>query len=179
MNKKNMALSLVLGVIFALPALAGPPRTIETVNVTEGVMNVGAAALVRENQSATFRINTTMLDPDSAYTVWVAAFNHPENCVDGCNGPDLPAADGSVFFGSAFVTGSSGTANVEFTVLANNLPAGTFIAGGHDKGIKSGKGHRVELHLIIAQHGPSILIDDWPGPLSTPGPAEQVAMFIP
>ena len=179
MNKINMSLSLVVGVMFALPALAGPPSTIETVSVTEGAMNNGAAALVRKKQSATFRINTTMLEPDSAYTVWVAAFNRPENCVDGCNGPDLPAADGSLFFGSAFVTGSSGTANVEFEVLANNLPAGTYIAGGHDKGIKSGNGFGVELHLIIANHGPSNAITDWPGELSTPGPLEQVALFIP
>jgi len=177
MTKALLALSAAIFAVYSVPVSAGQPSSTETVEVTEGGNAVGAAALVRKKQSASFRINTTMLDPNSAYTIWVAAFNNPEDCLGECDGPDIPLTDGSLFFGSAFVTGIAGTANVEFDILAGNLPEGTNVAAGQDKGINRGNGFKVELHLVIAQHGPSSDILDWPFELSSPGPAEQVALF--
>jgi len=176
--KPTLMIAAVTFVALTTPTLAAPPITTETVNITNlSTQNVGAAALLRTAQSASFRVNTTMLESGNAYTIWVAAFNKPEYCIDECDGSDITAADGSIFFGSAFVTGEGGAANVEFGVQANALPSGTFIASGHSKGINSGNGFNVELHLIIADHGPTSEVDDFATALSTPGPGVQFATF--
>lgn len=161
------------------PGPSDIPNKTESVNVTEDTANVGLATLIRSSGEVEIRLNTTNLDPDSAYTVWVAAFNNPGECIDGCNGPDIPASDGSVFFGTAFVTGSSGVINSSFSVTAGHLPAGTYINAGHNTGIRPENGNNVELHLIISNHGLSSLISDWPEKLAIPGmlPGEQVALF--
>lgn len=159
----------------------GPPplSTVETVNVTEGDANVGLATLVRTSSAVQITVNTTELEPHTAYTVWVAAFNDPANCVDDCNGDDLAAADGSVFNGAVFVTGEAGTVNIVFDIETGGLPLGTFVSAGHGGGIRWMNGLHVELHLIVSSHGPSADIDDWPPELEGPGtlPGEQVALF--
>lgn len=187
--------ALLLGgsLAFTASATAGPPwaqglpwwmapmklSTVERENMVEGENNVGLATLVRTRSAVHVRISTTALEPHSAYTVWVAAFNQPANCVDGCNGEDLPAADGSVFWGTAFVTGEGGTANVDFDVEAGGLPFGTYVFNGHSGGIRWMNGLNVELHLILSHHGPSDEIADFADKLNVPGalPGEQVALF--
>ncbi len=179
MKRSIVIICSALMTLLCLPSYAFNSST-ETVKVTDGGVAVGAAALVRTSNAAAFRVNTTQLDPDSAYTLWIAAFNEPENCDGDCDATDLAAADGSVYFGTAFVTGSSGVANVEFQSEASRLPEGTTVFAGHDQGIRRGNGFDVEIHLIISAHGPSAAILDWPTELSTPGfgpPFEQVALF--
>lgn len=163
----------------AEPGAGDSPSRTESVNVTENDANVGVATLIRSSDEVQIRFNTTNLDSDSAYTVWIAAFNNPEECIDGCNSADIEASDGSVFFGTAFVTGSSGTVNSNFSVSTGHLPEGTYINAGHDTGIRAENGNKVELHLIISSHGLSSLISDWPEEMAIPGilPGEQVALF--
>ena len=156
-------------------------RATESVNIQEGNVNMGHATLIRSRQGARFRVSTTNLEPDSAYTIWVAVFNDPSQCIDGCNPPDVPAADASVFLGAAFVTDSSGTVNTEFAVQAGSLPQNLFVFDGHDIGLRRGNGFDAEMHLVFSYHGPSNLIEDWATKLLVPGelPGEQVALFIP
>ncbi len=179
MKRKILVICSALMTLLCLPAYAFKSTT-ETVEVVEGSAAVGAANLIRTRNSATFRVNTTQLDPNSAYTLWIAAFNKPENCDEDCDATDIAAADGSVYFGTAFVTGNGGVANVEFRSLASRLPKGTTVFAGHGGGIRRGNGFHVEIHLIVSAHGPSASILDWPTELSTPGfgpPFEQVALF--
>ena len=156
-------------------------RMTESVNITEAGDNVGHATLIRSKQGAKFRVSTTNLEPDSAYTIWVAVFNDPDMCIDGCNPPDVAAADASVFLGAAFVTDDTGTINTEFEVVAGSLPQNLFVFQGHDIGLRRGNGFDAEMHLVFSNHGPSILIEDWSTKLLVPDqlPPEQVALFIP
>jgi len=173
---------LFVGLVFCIsfPAMANPQSTTETVAVIGGGGDVGAATLVRTRNSATFRVNTTKLSLNYVYTIWIAAFNKPDDCTDDCDATDLAIADGSVYFGTAFVTGSAGVANVEFRTIANRLPEGTVVFAGHEHGIRRGNGLKVEIHLIISAHQMSANVVDWPAEVSTPGegpPFEQVALF--
>lgn len=180
MKHFTQMLGIALAVTLSFPAMAYQNSTSETVEVTDAGTAVGAAALVRTRNSAWFRVNTTQLNPNYVYTLWIAAFNKPHNCIDSCDATDLAIADGSVYFGTAFVTGSDGIANVEFHTFADRIPEGTVVFAGHGHGIRRGNGFGVELHLIISAHQMSANVMDWPLEVSTPGmgpPFEQVALF--
>jgi len=139
---------------------------------------LGLATLARTRNGVTGSISTSGLNPSNAYSIWMAVFNEPENCVDTCNPPDFAATNGTGFQVTTMVSNSSGTGNVSFSVDAGNLPAGTTIAGGTGAGIVPGNGVDAEIHLIISDHGPSSEISDWLTEFSAPGSNQQAVAFI-
>src|SRR6056297_877377 len=67
----------------------------------------GQSTLIRTNNGVNFRFATNELDPGHAYTLWVVIWNEPENCVDGCDGPDLltEAALPDMLYGAGTIVG--------------------------------------------------------------------------
>ena len=132
----------------------------------------GAVRLNRTRQELWASVHVTDLNPNSAFTVWVAIFNNPEACLTNpagpihCSATDLMAvpnpARGSAFNVGAFVTGAvNGTANTDFRIRSGLPPDGIFILWGKGglndngvtPGIREGNGFGAEVHLVIRSHG--------------------------
>jgi len=139
---------------------------------------LGIATLARTQNRVTGSISTTGLNPNNAYSIWMAVFNQPENCVDACNVPDFAATNGTGFQVTNMVSNNSGTGNASFSVDTGSLAPGTFIAAGTGAGIVPGNGVDAEIHLIISDHGPSSEISDWLTEFSAPGNDQQAVAFI-
>lgn len=139
---------------------------------------LGIATLARTQNRVTGSISTSGLNPNNAYSIWMAVFNQPENCVDACNVPDFAATNGTGFQVTNMVSNNSGTGNASFSVDTGNLAPGTFIAAGTGAGIEPGNGNDAEIHLIISDHGPSSQISDWLTEFSAPGSDQQAVAFI-
>ena len=74
----------------------------------------GATILVRDFRNKVVRmdVSTAALEPDSAYSIWLAVFNSPEYCgiPHDCMPADLGNADvrGSVFWGGGLISDGDG-----------------------------------------------------------------------
>jgi hypothetical protein len=131
----------------------------------------GAVRLNRTRNELWASVHVTDLNPNSAFTLWAAVFNRPEECTTNPAGPvHCSAADfvpvpnparASAFNIGAFVTDDSGTANVNVHIPAGTPPDGAsvlFGAGGlNDNGVTPGlhpgNGFGAEVHVVIRAHG--------------------------
>ena len=132
----------------------------------------GAVRLNRTRNEIWGSVHVTELNPNSAFTLWAAVFNRPEECLTNPAGPvHCSSADfvpvpnparGSAFNIGAFVTGATnGTANVSFRIPSGAPPEGVFVLWGQgglfDNGVKpglhEGNGFGAEVHVVIRAHG--------------------------
>ena len=180
MRKFLVMTLLLLG--FNQAAFAREPSSFEAVDMLDltagNVPTTGAATLTRTRQSLNVHIVTTGLLPGNLYTVWFVLFHKPENCVDGCNGPDLGAADGAVIFGSSFVADSIGGGTVDASLDAGQLAEGRFYNPALGDRLRPGHGMTVETHMVVAGHNIPAA-GDWDTESTTPAAGVQAALFIP
>jgi hypothetical protein len=131
----------------------------------------GAVRLNRTRNELWASFHVTELEPRSAFTIWAAIFNRPEECITNpaadvrCGLDDLFAvpnpARASVFNVGAFVTGDDGTANINIHLRSGAPPDGAFVLVGEGglidngvrPGLREGNGFGAEVHLVIRTHG--------------------------
>jgi len=151
----------------------GPNETLQVVplNETPGSPDVarGGARLNRARNEIWGSVQVTDLNPASAFTVWAAVFNEPEDCTTNpagpihCSAADLMAglAKGSAFNVGAFLSDGTGTGNADFHIRSGSPPAGTFILFGEGglndngvrPGLRAGNGFGAEVHVVVRTHG--------------------------
>ena len=171
-----IAVSL-LGISPQSEAQEGPKQTFQIMALgpTMGSIDpaTGAIRLNRTRNEIWGSVHVTDLNPNSAFTIWAAIFNRPEECTTNpagpvrCGMPDLAAvpnpARASAFNVGAFVTGAmNGTANVSVHIPSGAPPEGIFVLFGegglNDNGVKpglhEGNGFGAEVHIVIRAHGP-------------------------
>jgi hypothetical protein len=115
-----------------------------------------AATLTRTYMTLHAAMALHGLDPNTAYSVWWAVYNSPENCTDGaghCGMPDManPSAELGIFYATGFVTGSEGNANLTADLKHGDLPLGyEMLAPGS---LHKRNGKKAEVQLVIRTHG--------------------------
>ncbi|MGI9623390.1 MAG: hypothetical protein ACR2PK_11180 [Acidimicrobiales bacterium] len=129
-------------------------------------------SLKRSSDSIDVAVHSRNLVPGNAYTVWLAIFNDPAGCVDGCDGGDVfpgsPAAVSVIWSGVGGVANGGGNLNARASLSEGN-PEGyqqlftSLGAGALDPGFVDAEG--AEIHMIVRDHGPST------------GSADQVSTF--
>ncbi len=120
---------------------------------------VGSGAHTSIQRSAdSIRVAThaRQLQPGHAYTVWLAIFNDPELCADGCGEGDLGNGNSSVIWsGAGGVANGGGNLNVSGYLTENN-PQGyqqlLTDLGAPDGGFVDAEG--AEIHFVVRDHGP-------------------------
>jgi hypothetical protein len=172
-----IAVSL-LGMIPQSEAQEGPKETFQIMQLNPAmgspVMDsaTGAVRLNRTRNELWGSVQVTDLNPNSAFTIWVAIFNRPEFCTTNpagpvhCSATDLAAvpnlARSSAFNIGAFVTGTGvGTANIDVHIPRGTPPDGAFVLFGdgglNDNGVRpgldAGNGFGAEVHVVIRAHG--------------------------
>lgn len=124
---------------------------------TEESIRGSHAVVLHYPDRITFSANTSGLETGYAYTVWILAFNQPENCLDQsladrgfrCGPSDMfnPLAGFSIMYGSG-----------QFAKNESEHFSGER-AEGDGSGIILGAGladaERAEIHLRIRDHGPA------------------------
>ncbi len=157
----NRALTFLLCAALAVlatwngTAIAAQAGTIQSANMhalPSGVDVAGGGTLHRTRNALRATINTTGLDVGAGYTVWWVIFNNPDACSDPCGLDDLgtPAVEASVYYGTGFVTGGDGTANVSLTTTDRGIPEGAdvLVPGG----LEPANGFSAEVHLVVRTH---------------------------
>ena len=95
---------------------------------------------------------------DHAFTGWAFVFNNPAACVDGCNGPDLCAADGAVIYLTGQRVQKNGRATFAGQISANSLHRvigpGPCLNNGLIDPINA------EIHVGLDDHGEGSLTGD-------------------
>src|SRR5262245_29280903 len=166
-----------LGISPQSKAQEGPKQTFQIKQLMVAMSPVmdsatGAVRLNRTRNEIWGTVQVTDLNPNSAFTLWAAVFNRPEECFTNPAGPvHCSAADfvpvpnparASAFNIGAFVTGvTNGTANVSFHIPSGAPPEGIFVLWGQgglfDNGVKpglhEGNGFGAEVHVVIRAHG--------------------------
>jgi hypothetical protein len=116
----------------------------------------GMSSIDRTDDEFGISFNTRDLQPNHAYTIWVAAFNNPRNCLEPCDcGSEdvpVPEVDTGMFLaeGSGRVADEYGQANVDAIGPYGVLPEGedtSLIATPAEK--------RAQMFLILRDHGPA------------------------
>ncbi len=159
---------ILLGLIITLPAAAqdDPSRDHISISPMFEFMDSGRvpgpedfSTLVRDRNWVDMEIDTSGLDPATAYTAWAVIFNQPQYCLASpCGLEDLPLTPGhdprvqaSVAYVTGGFTGSEGTLR-----LAARLDRA-------DDGMKPTEtlfgtgvlnGRRAEIHFVLRGHGP-------------------------
>jgi len=97
--------------------------------------------------------HTNGLVPGNAYTLWLAVFNHPGNCVTpfACSGPDVMAPDPAVGVDLIGVTG----------IVAGGNGVATFAGRVHQgqlgiMGVGLINLHGAQIELAVRSHGPKL-----------------------
>lgn len=113
------------------------------------------ATLYREDDGVKLTLETP-LPPGAAVTTWLATFNNPEFCVDGCGIDDLerPSVNASVFFATGEVIGDDGIGNFSAQILENDFPDDPDQIFIGDEGLIDS--FSAEVHLLLRSHGPVI-----------------------
>jgi hypothetical protein len=129
----------------------------------------GTTTLIRDFRNCVIdvEISTHSLEPDWAYSIWIAVFNKPERCAtpNRCAVSDLeifggdPAIKASVFWGGGFIADGNGAANTSLKILPGRTSRELF-ANTKNYGLQSFKG--AEIHVVLRSHG---LAGMW-GPVS-------------
>jgi hypothetical protein len=113
----------------ATAAQAGSPPTVTTAPVIslDAFTPVPGASstIVRTDDGANFRLNTSGLPAGHAITLWLVIFNNPTACATphACDEPDLgnPATQASVIYGTGRVIGGQGTVHYAGHISVGNL----------------------------------------------------------
>lgn len=155
-----LAATSLLLVALALPASAATRQSSEVYTFADlpALIDVGDAALVRNDNGVTFQATVRGVDP-GVYTVWWVVWNNPETCgADGCTDADFgtPGLDVDIGYATGHVVGDGGQ-----LTLAGHLAEGASLSGlPTEFGITSGSGlldaAEAEVHIVIRNHGPKI-----------------------
>ena len=117
----------------------------------------GATILVRDFRNKVVRmdVSTAALEPDSAYSIWLAVFNSPEYCgiPHDCMPADLGNADvrGSVFWGGGLISDGDGHGSTTMTLQPGRTDRELF-ANMSDLGLQDIR--RAHIHVVLRSHGP-------------------------
>ena len=150
-----MTAGLVAMLASALPASAATHSHTKMMRTGDGsIVNGSVSKLTRHDDALSMKVKTRELEPGAAYTVWWVVFNHPENCIDGCDGDDVgsPAVDGTILWAAGGVVGNSGVEKF-YGYLPENTPPTVDVRRG--SGILTNAGG-AEIHLVVRSHGPAI-----------------------
>jgi hypothetical protein len=135
--------------------LSDPEGDVGANGIEQGDLVEGSSGTARVNKNgATITVKATGLEQGHAYTMWVVYFSDQTQCVDGCNGADLPDARGGVLFGDGKVADGSG--ELTFTARLNDgdgAPPGPpppFAFAPYEAGPDN------EFHVVIRSHGPTL-----------------------
>jgi hypothetical protein len=141
---------------------------------------VGTSTWHKMHDAVVFDIDTTMLIAGNAYSVWLAIFNNPKYCVDGCNGADLPGSGGNPLVNGSLIGLTGGVAQSDVQGFQGIVELGP--TGLIGRTVLQGRGlvdpNRAEMHVIIADHG-AVAPEDILAEITSPAPASQVAVHLP
>lgn len=119
-----------------------------------GLVDVGDARLVRNDNGLGFTLRTSGLE-SGPHTVWWVVWNNPAACgADGCNAGDFgdPNVDVDIGYATGVVVGTNGQAT-----LSAHLNEGPLTGFPNEIGITSGSGlidaRAAEIHLVVRSHG--------------------------
>lgn len=173
------------------------PRRFQTANAFDTTagpdLRQGAAWLIQSSHGIPGRMMTNVGTAGDPYTFLIAIFDNAAACEDGCDENYLgnPHIRGSVYYGTAAISADNGKGggvfNVDFNVVAGNIPNDLFILFGDPNGLHRGNGFNAEVHLVVDKHEPITPgMDPWiPALTSTnfPGTGPAVnsiaAVFVP
>jgi hypothetical protein len=150
----------LVGLVFAVligPAGAaevGGSRSVSPVKAADGSVT-GYSVLRRGGSEARFRLLTTKLNAEHAYTIWWVVFNHPEHCA-GVAGPvrcgmaDManPAVDASALFADGGIVGRVGVGWFSGSLAVDDTTGAIMGTGLHDAA-------GADIHLVVRDHGPA------------------------
>jgi hypothetical protein len=125
----------------------------------DDMTEVGASKIVRNADGVAVQLSTTGLEPGTAVTLWMIAFNNPENCTPpGCGEDDVApgtAAMVDVINVTGSLVGGSGKATVAAHHRAGEVGYSVFnLLGAPAPGlIEPGS---AEIHLVVRSHGQMI-----------------------
>jgi hypothetical protein len=117
----------------------------------------GATILVRDFRNKVVRmdVTTAALEPDTAYSIWLAVFNSPEHCgtphnclVSDLGNPDVRA---SVFWGGGLISDGDGHGSTTMTLQPGRTGRELF-ANTPDLGLQDIR--RAHIHVVLRSHGP-------------------------
>lgn len=154
-----MLLGFALMTALAAPGAVAEPAQRTTTGVVwfgqsgRGLVADASASLVRTSSGVSASLSTNGLQPDHAYTLWIAVVDNPAACPTNPCSPAVVNLDseveGQTTYGGGHVVGASGRAG-----FAVHIPVGP---------IDGWLPHRVfdnpmgaEVHLILNDHGPKL-----------------------
>ena len=155
-----LATASLLLVAMAGPASAATSQTSEVYTFADlpALVDVGDAALVRNDNGVTVRATVEDVAP-GAYTLWWVVWNNPEVCgADGCTDADFgtPGLDVDIGYATGHVAGNGG----RLTLVAHLAEGGSLSGFPTEFGIASGRGLLdsldAEVHIVIRNHGATI-----------------------
>lgn len=118
----------------------------------------GATILVRDFRNKVVRIDVTSaaLDPDTAYSIWLAVFNSPDQCATpgGCVVSDIfnPDVRASVFWGGGLISDANGYGSTTMTLQPGKTKRELFAIEA-DLGLQDIR--NAEIHVVLRSHGPT------------------------
>jgi hypothetical protein len=152
---------------------------------------VGTAELNRTAGGVNVTIDTTMLTPGAAYTIWWIIFNNPGACTPlGCGNDAAdfgnPAVEASVMNATGRVADANGNATFSAFLpvgFMHTEPASENVRQAFGPGLQNVAG--ADIHVVVRCHGPSTgnpeQISTLLGDCNTSGPTgcfdAQVAVF--
>ncbi|MEM1230554.1 MAG: hypothetical protein AAGI15_08465 [Pseudomonadota bacterium] len=116
----------------------------------------GATILVRDyrNRVIDVTVTTKALVPDTAYSIWIAAFNRPWACATpyACGLGDLgnERVKASVFWGGGLISDAFGYGGTQLKLAPGQTERELFTGG--DYGLAN---MRAEVHVVLRSHGPT------------------------
>jgi hypothetical protein len=118
----------------------------------------GATILIRDfrNKIVRMDVTTAALEPDTAYSIWLAVFNSPDQCAGPgqCAPSDLgnPDVRASVFWGGGLIADANGYASTTMTLQPGRTNRELF-AIPSDLGLQDIR--NAEIHVVLRSHGPT------------------------
>lgn len=118
----------------------------------------GVTTLVRDFRNKVVRIEVTSaaLEPDTAYSIWLAVFNSPDQCATPfqCALSDIPnpAVRTSVFWGGGLISDMNGYGDTSMTLQPGKTRRELF-ANMSDLGLQDIQ--NAEIHVVLRSHGPT------------------------
>jgi hypothetical protein len=128
----------------------------------EHVIEGASSSLRRTPKGVSWTLKTSELEAGHVYTLWVAVFNNPDACVDGCGVDDLfrPEVAATVAYGGGHVVGPNGNATFSGHLQEGDTSGfpqdSPFVGrvGGEDLGLVDAS--QAVIHLVIRDHGEKI-----------------------